>query len=621
MRAETHGPGSSQRRVERTHLVSPVPVWAELTHAASPQDYFAAWLSYQCESIPGALSAALVLGPPGVGPFAPMVFWPEPQGGAPRLVEVAEQALAERRAVVLTLADSTSLGLALPLEFDGQLHGVLAFELDAAQTARADAVLLGLRWGAAWVAAYLQRQSQLDAFGTEQRLMAVLDQMAAVLEEDGYEAACRSLVTELATRLECDRVSLGVVRRGHTQTVALSHSAQTARRSNLIQAVGAAMDEAIDQKAVIRYPAQPGDEIVVEREHRLLATEHGSGCVLTVPLLGGNDFSGALTFERPASMPFAQSDIDLCQAVAAVSGRILAVKKLSERGLARHAWDALARQLQRLLGPRHVKRKLTLLLLGAASVFFSVARADYKISAPATLEGAIRRTVATPFDGFVATAQARAGDVVRAGAVLATLDQRDLALERLKWASQAAQYVKQHQEAVANRDRAKAQIVQALYDQAHAQVGLLDEQLTRAAIKAPFDGVIVKGDLSQSLGGAVRRGDVLFEITPLDAYRVIVEIDERDIADIAVGQKGRLLLSAIADQPLPFSVSNITSVTTAREGRNYFRVEALMDGAGERLRPGMEGVGKIDIENRPLFWIWTHRLANWATLLLWNYLP
>jgi hypothetical protein len=68
-------------------------------------------------------------------------------------------------------------------------------------------------------------------------------------------------------------------------------------------------------------------------------------------------------------------------------------------------------------------------------------------------------------------------------------------------------------------------------------------------------------------------------------------------------------------------VTSVTSVTTAREGRNYFRVEGMMDHAGERLRPGMEGVGKIEIEPRRLIWIWTHRLMNWARLFVWTYLP
>jgi multidrug efflux pump subunit AcrA (membrane-fusion protein) len=283
--------------------------------------------------------------------------------------------------------------------------------------------------------------------------------------------------------------------------------------------------------------------------------------------------------------------------------------------------DASQEQLRRLAGPGYFKRKLVLGVAAVALVFFSLATGDYRVTAPATLEGAVRRTLAAPFDGYIASAPARAGDVVRVDAVLATLDDRDLRLERMKWASQYAQYLKQHQEAVANRDRAKAQIVQSLYEQAAAQVNLIDEHLTRAEVKAPFDGVIVKGDLSQSMGAGVKRGDVLFEITPLQSYRVIVEVDEREIADVAQGQKGTLILASIADQAFAFTVASVTSVTTAREGRNYFRVEAMLEQAGDRLRPGMEGVGKIDIERRRLIWIWTHRLVDWFRLFAWTHLP
>ena len=68
-------------------------------------------------------------------------------------------------------------------------------------------------------------------------------------------------------------------------------------------------------------------------------------------------------------------------------------------------------------------------------------------------------------------------------------------------------------------------MLEALYEQAKAQMDLYDEQVSRAAIRAPFDGVVVKGDLSQSLGSAVKRGDVLFELTPLEvaqAYTLFV---------------------------------------------------------------------------------------------------
>jgi len=584
----------------------------------------AQWLAQQCASIPATLSAVFVFGPPDTGPYAPLAFWPGAEAGAPNLAEAAEQALSERRPVSAELA-SRSWALALPVEFDGHLHGVLALEVSARDSAGLQLALSQMQAGLVWVETWYRREERSVTLDTEARLMAVLDLLGAVLEEDCFEPACRALVTELAARLQCDRVSLGVVRSGHAHVVALSHSAQMGKRMDLIQAVSAAMDEAIDQRVLIRYPAGEGDDMVVTRDHERLASDHGSGSVLTVPMAGSTaarqQFSGALVFERPARIAFARADIDLVQSVAAVMARILELKYLNERALLLRTADAAREQVHRMVGPRFVRRKLAAAFLLAAAVFFTFAEGNYRVSAPATLEGSVRRTLAAPFDGFIATAAVRAGDTVRAGAVLATLDEREIGLERMKWASQYEQYLKQHQEAVANHDRAKSQVVQALYEQAQAQVAMLDSQLQRVRITAPFDGVVVKGDLSRSLGSAVKRGDTLFEITPLATYRVIVEVDERDIADVVARQGGTLILSSITQEKFRFVVGNVTSVTTAREGRNYFRVEATLDKAIDRLRPGMEGVAKIDVAPRRLIWIWTHRLVNWLRLFIWTYQP
>src|SRR5205823_2640136 len=139
-----------------------------------------------------------------------------------------------------------------------------------------------------------------------------------------------------------------------------------------------------------------------------------------------------------------------------------------------------------------------------------------------------------------------------------------------------------------------------------AQLALVEDKLARAVLVAPFDGVVVAGDLSQLLGTPVEQGKVLFQVAPLSAYRVVLEVDERDIAQVHVGQAGELALSGIPDQRLRFAVKNITPVSTAQDGRNYFRVEAQLDDASARLRPGMEGVGKIAVRRRKLAWIWTH---------------
>jgi hypothetical protein len=62
-------------------------------------------------------------------------------------------------------------------------------------------------------------------------------------------------------------------------------------------------------------------------------------------------------------------------------------------------------------------------------------------------------------------------------------------------------------------------------------------------------------------------------------------------------------------------------VTVAEEGRNSFRVEARLSQLGQQLRPGMEGVAKIETGQRLLVWIWTRSVIEWLRVAAWKYLP
>jgi len=174
---------------------------------------------------------------------------------------------------------------------------------------------------------------------------------------------------------------------------------------------------------------------------------------------------------------------------------------------------------------------------------------------------------------------------------------------------------------MAKHDRAQTAIIGAQLDQSEAQLALVEEQLARAVMTAPLDGVIVSGDLSQNLGSPVERGQVLFEVAPLDGYRIVLRVDERDMAHVAVGQRGELAVTAMPGEGLPFTVTSIVPVNLAQDGRNLFRVEARLEDEGARLRPGMTGVGKIHVEERRLVWIWTRSFTDWVRLKLWSWMP
>ena len=99
-------------------------------------------------------------------------------------------------------------------------------------------------------------------------------------------------------------------------------------------------------------------------------------------------------------------------------------------------------------------------------------------------------------------------------------------------------------------------------------------------------------------------------------------LDERDIVDLQLEQTGQLMLSSMPDRGFPFRVAKITPTSTALEGRNFFRVEAKPAAEDSKaLRPGMQGVAKIVVDERRLVWIWTHKVVHWIRMSIWSWWP
>jgi len=584
--------------------------------------------------IPGVGAGVVVAASPATGRFAPAAFWPEGRRVATHLAEAVERALAERRGVVLKrqaagdhpIPGRERYDVAYPIQAGGTTYGVVALDIAQRPQPELEATLRHLQWGSGWLEVLVHRlgASRLAPESVEaakQRLQIVLDLVASALGHERFYGAATTFVTTLATRLACDRVSLGFLRGGRMRVRAVSHSAHFGKQTNLVRAIGSAMDEALDQGATVVYPLRPGGETRVTRSHAELARQPDGGAVCTVLLPEGRRFVGALTLERPAERPFEPATVEFCEALAAVAGPVLEVQRRDDRWLIVKAADAGWHQLGHLIGPRHMVLKLVVVGLAVAVGVLMFAKGDYRVSARSVMEARTRLAAVAPFNGYIKEAPVRAGDRVHPNQVLAVLDDREIRLERLKWLSQAEQLVKQRDQAVAKRDAATAQIAAAQIAQARAQIALLDDQLSRTRVMASLEGSVVSGDLSQSLGAPVERGQVLFEVAPLADYRVVLQIDERDVRDVAVGQRGELLLTAWPSDSVPFTVEQITPVSTAREGRNYFRVEAKLDRVPERLRPGMEGVGKVVVDRRLLVWIWTRQAIDWLRLKLWAWLP
>lgn len=613
--------------VAETDVTQEHSLWASFAEAATVEAFCRSWLALQCRMMGGVRAGMVLLGPADRGPFRPVATWPEGRRNLKHLTKTAERTLAERRGFVVRGEPAEGepqdghYEIGYPIEARGALHGAAVLEITPKSEAKLQGMMRQLHWGAAWLELLFSREAVAAEKETRERIQAALDLVATSVGHDRFYASAIALVTALATNLSCDRVSLGFVKRGRARVVAVSHSAEFKEQTNVIRGLAESMDEAIDQREMIVYPPSADGATAVMQAHSAFAMEHGSAALLCVPLEAGGQAVGALLLERTADRPFDPKNVELCRSVAALVGPVLDVHRREDRWVGAKIWESFTRYLQDLLGPRHVALKLTTAVIMGVLAFCFLAKGDYRVSAKTVLEPIVQRAAAAPFNGYIKEAPIRAGDLVEKGSVLCLLDDRELRLERLKSLSKLEEYQKEYHKAMAEREAAKAEILTAQMHQVQSEIALLDDQLAHTRVLAPFDGIVVSGDLSQSLGSPVEKGKVLYEIAPLDSYRVVLEVDEREIADVQVGQRGHLLLSAFPSDPVEVTVGKVTPVSMAKEGRNFFRIEATLDQPHDRLRPAMEGAGKIEIDRRQIIWIWTHQVVDWIRLTLWTWLP
>ena len=98
-------------------------------------------------------------------------------------------------------------------------------------------------------------------------------------------------------------------------------------------------------------------------------------------------------------------------------------------------------------------------------------------------------------------------------------------------------------------------------------------------------------------------------------------VSDADIAEMAAGHRGELVLSALPRDPVFFEVGDVATLAESESTEPVFRVEAQLQHSPELLRPGMEGVARVKVGQRPRWWIWSHRLTEWLSQLIWRWRP
>jgi membrane fusion protein, multidrug efflux system len=245
----------------------------------------------------------------------------------------------------------------------------------------------------------------------------------------------------------------------------------------------------------------------------------------------------------------------------------------------------------------------------------------FTVSGPLVVEHQL--DVLAQRDGVTAELRSEAGAHVRAGDLLAQLDDRQLAADleaaRAKtrsteadlkaWQAEAkvlqsdsdraqkmwdAQLITReqldHAKYKADADQFDVQRVEQLLVNARETQRSLELELDKTRIRAPFSGVVARRYVRQ--GQQVAKGDRLFWVTAEGPLRMRFTVPEKFVGVLKIGRKLALTVPDFPGEEYQARVVQLSPIVDPTSGTFDGMVEVV--GAPRALRPGMNTILRID---------------------------
>lgn len=576
------------------------------------------WLDWQCRMISDVNHGGIFLITKNdTSSLKPVALWPDSARPPSTLQSIAAKTIKGGAGIAqkeVSNDEEVFDYVAYPLFQKDRVIGAVVLALEIRSEAQRQAVLQLLQWGAIWA------EKTLERYYSDRRRTATLalDAVAACSKSEPLAITAHHLCNYLADNFDCSRVVLGTSKGLQVQILGMSHQLQFDRRIVRVSQIEFAMEECLEYGKAIIIPDNRADQPGSVHIHAQQLLNANKGSICSIPLFCEDTLIGVITLFSEKTNHFDNKVIDQLSTIAEHIAPVLQLRQTKSQSGWKNSLDKVGTQRQRLTGYGNLRFKAVTAISLIALLLIIFLETDHLVTAQATVEGSSQQAVVAPFGSYIATASARAGDSVTQDQILATLDNRDLLLQQEKWLSERDKQSKEYQEALAIRDRSQISVLIARIAQTDAQLHHITEQLQHTELRAPFSGLLISGDWSRALGAPVERGQLLFEIVPAEGYRVALQVNDHDIAGIASEQKGNLRLAGLPEESIHLLISRILPISSVGQGDNQFRVEAEITDEQPGLRPGMQGIAKINIGRASILKVWTWSLVNRLRLWAWS---
>jgi len=217
------------------------------------------------------------------------------------------------------------------------------------------------------------------------------------------------------------------------------------------------------------------------------------------------------------------------------------------------------------------------------------------VSASAVVMPVAKVELGFPAGGIVKAVDVAAGDEVKAGQALVTLD--TAVLEARVVEAEAAVITAQTQLAFLKRNgesQERLDAAQATIDAAQAVVGIAKAQLEQATLRAPFDGTIASVDISPA--EFANPGQILVTMGDLTQFQVkTTDLSENDVILVNTGQNARVYIEAL-NQEVSGKVIDVARVASTIGGDVVYTITIELDEQPTGLRWGMSAEVQIETE-------------------------
>ena len=430
-----------------------------------------------------------------------------------------------------------------------------------------------------------------------------------------------AITNDLCNKLGCEQVALGMVAGRRVKVLSISGMDVVRPQSPGVVSLRSAMEECLDADTPIVYQDSPGwSSEQIGTGHRLHKQWHAAvqgNAVASIPLHVNGRLTAILSLRKRKDEPFTPDQIADLRARVEPLIPALQLTQRAGRSLVRHATNSVRDVVESFGKPDHLGRKIISGVAVLIGLWFAFGSINYDLTVPCVIRPAQIRHITAPFDAVLASATVIEGDYVKRGDVLCELDHRDLDQQRAELLAELAVLERTRDRAMADDSPVEVQLALANQELVRAKLDIVERRIEQAVIRAPMDGVIVAGDLRKLIGSVVARGDPFFEVAPLDNWTLELEVPESASADLSLNLAGLFASYARPDETREFRVSRVLPEAQIRQGRNAYVAEARVDTPADWIRPGMEGVAKIHLGPRRVWWITLHRAVDYVRMNLW----